>query len=87
MSSVVSFKIIRLKYSYLYGFDNFKAKFTHVESFRSVLIWFTLAHIVCSNFIIMAIDALYLKNKFALDSQLKITMIETAVISLLMICL
>lgn len=70
MSSYVSFKMIRLTYSYLYGFDVFKARFSNSDIFRSVLKRWTIPHIILCNIAIIAVDALaFLKEgNFALDS-------------------
>lgn len=83
VSGLLSFKMIRLKYSYLYGFDSFKARFTQPEEFRKLLIRFTWAHVILSNCVIVAIDVFNLLS-FSIDSQIKINMIETAVISIVM---
>lgn len=78
--------MIRLTYSYLYGFDVFKARFSNSDIFVSVLKRWTIPHILLCNIGIIAIDALaFLKEgSFALDSQYKIILIETALLALLM---
>ena len=70
ISSYISFKMIRLTYSYLYGFDVFKARFSNSAIFISVLKRWTIPHIILCNIAIIAIDALaFLKEgSFALDS-------------------
>ena len=85
ISALVSFKIIRLKYSYLYGFDNFKARFTKPDEFRKLLIRFTFAHVILTNCVIIGIDVLNLLNSFSISSQIKIQMIESGAIAVIMI--
>jgi len=60
--------MIRLNYSFLFGFDTFKAKFSRPDIYRKTLLCFTFAHIILSNFVILAIDAITLMNSFAFDT-------------------
>ena len=83
LTRFLSFKMIRLKYSYLYGFDNFKSRFQSPNDFCTLMKRFTWAHIIICNCVIIGIDA-YSLIDFSIDSQIKINMIETAVISLFM---
>lgn len=87
MSSYVSFKMIRLTYSYLYGFDVFKARFSDPGAFEKVIKRWTYPHILLCNIGIIGVDAFafYMADSFAIDTQYKIMLIETAAISFLMI--
>ena len=117
-----SFKMIRLNYSYLYGFDIFKVRFENPTPFRNLLRNYSILHGILSSLIIIAIDIVMLmqefgvmqlplpkqgvsslisnkesrmlsstlsdiSKKYKIDSQMKIVMIETLVLSILMLFL
>ena len=67
-SGMLYFKISRLKYSYLYGFDNFKARFSSPDEFISLLKRFVFSHIILCNGVIIAVDVYSLLNNFSIGS-------------------
>jgi hypothetical protein len=86
VSGFLSFKMIRLNFSYLYGFDNFKARFSSPNDYVSQLRTFTILHMIFCNGIIIAVDV-YQQLNFSMSTQIGITQIETAAIALVMIIL
>lgn len=86
MSRLFSFKMIRLNFSYLYGFDNFKARFASPDVYLRDLRIFTFTHIVLCNGVIIAVDV-YSQLNFSISTQIGITMVETAAIAIVMIIL
>ena len=85
-STIFSFKILRLHYSHLFGFDAFKAGFQYPGVFQRQIIIFTIVHFIFSNCIILGVDIVGL---FYLPwgTQLTTTMQETAAISVILIIL
>ena len=67
VSGFLSFKMIRLNFSYLYGFDNFKARFSSPNEYISQLRTFTFLHIVFCNGVIIAVDV-YQQLKFSIST-------------------
>jgi hypothetical protein len=55
-----SFKMIRLNYSYLYGFDIFKIKFENPAPYRALLRNYSLLHALFSSLVIIAVDVVFL---------------------------
>lgn len=60
MTKFFSFKMIRLNYSYLYGFDIFKVRFENPAPFRSVLRNYSILHGIFSSLVIIGIDVIIL---------------------------
>jgi hypothetical protein len=87
LSSYLSFKMIRLTYSFLYGFEVFKARFSDPHLFASILKKWTYPHIILCNFGIIGVDIMgfALAGNFMLDSQYKIMLIESGLVGVLMI--
>jgi len=67
VSGFLSFKMIRLNFSYLYGFDNFKARFGTPDNYLKQLRTFTFAHMALCNGVIIAIDV-YSQLSFSVSS-------------------
>lgn len=67
VSGFLSFKMIRLNFSYLYGFDNFKARFGTPDNYISQLRTFTIVHILLCNGVIIAVDV-YSQLSFSMSS-------------------
>jgi hypothetical protein len=86
LSALFSFKILRLHYSLLFGYDCFKANFQFPGAFQRQIIIFTILHLIFSNCIIIGLDVVGLLF-LPWGTQLNTTMIETAGISLLMMVL
>jgi len=86
VSGFLSFKMIRLNFSYLYGFDNFKARFGTPDNYLKQLRMFTFVHIGLCNGVIIAIDV-YSQLSFTMSTQIGITHIESGVIAVVMIVL
>ena len=56
LSGLLSFKLLKLHYSFFFGHDNFKAKFKSPFVLQKAMIAFTIAHIILSNGVIIAFD-------------------------------
>jgi hypothetical protein len=56
VSRMFSFKMIRLNYSFLYGFDIFKARFTNPQAMRALIRNYSILHFVFSSLPLIAID-------------------------------
>jgi hypothetical protein len=56
LSFIFSFKILRLHYCYLYGYDCFKAKFQFPGVFQRLIIVFTVVHFIFVNAIVLCLD-------------------------------
>ncbi len=52
--------MIRLNYSYLYGFDIFKTRFSNPEAVRALIRNYSIYHFVFSSLPILAIDLIIL---------------------------
>jgi hypothetical protein len=52
--------MIRLNYSYLYGFDIFKTRFSNPEAVRALIRNYSIFHFVFSSLPILAIDVIIL---------------------------
>ena len=60
VSRLFSFKMTRLNYSFLYGFDIFKARFTNPQALRALIRNYSILHFVFSSLPIIAIDVIIL---------------------------
>ena len=60
VSRLISFKMVRLNYSYLYGFDIFKTRFSNPEAVRTLIRNYSILHFVFSSLPILAIDLIIL---------------------------
>lgn len=89
VSGAISFKMSRLVFSFLYGFENFHARFDSPDVYVKLLRHFTVAHILFVNVVILGVDGytLFRLGEFSLDSQIKITLLETGALALVMILL
>ena len=58
VSRLFSFKMIRLNYSYLYGFDIFKTRFSNPQAVRALIRNYSILHFVFSSLPILAIDVI-----------------------------
>lgn len=56
LSGLLSFKILRLHYCHLYGFDCFKARFQFPGVFQRLIIVFTVIHFIFVNSIVLCLD-------------------------------
>ena len=80
LSGLLSFKIIRLHYSVMFGYDRFKATFQFPGTFQRQIIIFTYLHIIFCSAVVIGIDVVGLLFQ-DWGTQLQITMVETAAIS------
>jgi hypothetical protein len=87
LSGLISFKILRLHYCHLYGFDCFKARFQFPGVFQRLIIIFTVIHFIFANCIILCLDIVGLISLGIGSSQLAITMLETGIIIIIMMSL
>lgn len=55
-SGLLSFKILRLHYSFLFGYDKFKATFDKPGVFQRQIIIFTVLHLLFSTCVILGVD-------------------------------
>lgn len=85
-SGLLSFKILRLHYSFLFGYDKFKATFDKPGVFQRQIIIFTVLHLLFSSCVIIGVDIMGLLT-VTYGSQLSTTLIETALISVTLMLL
>jgi hypothetical protein len=52
--------MIRLNYSYLYGFDIFKTRFSNPQAVRALIRNYSILHFILSSLPILAIDVVIL---------------------------
>jgi hypothetical protein len=63
VSRLFSFKMIRLNYSFLYGFDIFKARFSNPQALRALIRNYSILHFVFSSLPLIVIDLIiFLQN-------------------------
>ncbi len=86
ISCVFSFKIMRLLYSKLYGFNNFAAQFANHQTLIKPLTSFTILHILLCYVPIITADIIGL-IELEWGTQLYINMIETLILTIIMIIL
>ena len=80
LSGVLSSKLMRLHYSYLFGMDNFKTTFQNHVAFQKALIAFTSAQ-MASNALFIIYDLSGFLVDFTWGTELFIVMLETCIIS------
>jgi len=86
LAGLFSFKIIRLHYSLLFGYDCFKASFQFPGTFQRQIIIFTYLHILFCSVVVCGIDIMGLLF-LPWGTQLQVTMVETAAITLVLVIL
>ena len=79
-SGLLSFKILRLHYSFLFGYDKFKATFDKPGVFQRQIIIFTVLQLLFSTCVILGVDIMGLLTA-NYGSQFSTTLIETAILS------
>jgi hypothetical protein len=55
-SGLLSFKLLRLHYSFLFGYDKFRATFDKPGVFQRQIIIFTVLHLLFSCCVILGVD-------------------------------
>ena len=86
LSGLFSFKILRLHYSLLFGYDCFKAQFQFPGVFQRQIIIFTIVHLIFVNCIILGVDIVgFVTLKYG--TQIYTTMIETALMFFILMIL
>lgn len=86
LSGLLSHKILRLHYCYLYGFECFKARFQFPGVFQRLILIFTIIHFFFCNCIIIGVDVVGLLS-MPWGTQLNITMQESGAMAIVLILL
>jgi hypothetical protein len=85
-SVMLSMKINMAFYCFFYDLQQFKATLSDPKNYRKMLTWYTIATIICIDMALICIDITCL-TMIEDDNQLWITVIETLVLSIILLVL